>query len=269
MVRNNPMSLTDPYGNSPISINHDVKRGDLLYGLTYERNNYMDEIRNNAHDMFIYKKYYAFGKRWTLKDEFGAIFIDDYNYASYYMLENLKSSSGGNIVDIGKENVHKTLQNQPFKGFPLWDSYFKERDKGHKFNMLMNYEKSISGNKIFDRPYVKGGSKLGIEIVIENLSNKNTKIHFILDNINMEHVVNKTGGKELGDSVTASELRYAYRNRERLKDNIIFYRNYNEVAPPWKENPSLWLNYVPKSEASTSKVTTRVRRQNMYSVSRT
>lgn len=80
------------------------------------------------------------------------------------------------------------------------------------------------------------------------------KIHFVLDVLDIESVVDKV--KENlsnpsrpgpGESITASELRYIYRNRERLENNVIFYRNNEKVNAPWVDNKALWNNYKYRS----------------------
>ncbi|HHR6132380.1 TPA: hypothetical protein ACS72K_004051, partial [Providencia alcalifaciens] len=91
----------------------------------------------------------------------------------------------------------------------------------------------------------KRGSKLGVEITASGAGNK---IHFILDQLDLEQVVTKAGKN--GQSVTASELRYIYRNRERLAGRIHFYQDGVETDAPWVANPKLWSDYSPKTEDS-------------------
>jgi hypothetical protein len=93
----------------------------------------------------------------------------------------------------------------------------------------------------------KRGSKLGIEIIARN---NGPHLHFVLDGLEIEPIVNKSAVG--GQSVTASELRYAYRNRDRLEGKIHFYRDKQEVSAPWVENAALWSGYKPKSAGKYS-----------------
>jgi insecticidal toxin complex protein TccC len=93
-------------------------------------------------------------------------------------------------------------------------------------------------------------------------SGAGNKIHFVLDELDISNVVNKEGMG--GQSITASELRYAYRNRERLVGRINFYKNNVETDTPWDASPELWISYNPKSkhERNESVQITTQRRRN-------
>ncbi|ECZ0740316.1 TPA: hypothetical protein G8O00_000914 [Salmonella enterica] len=106
-------------------------------------------------------------------------------------------------------------------------------------------------------------SKLILEEILErNGAFRHSKVHFILDGINMNSVFDTTrkGGYHHNrtgfDFITSSELRYLYRNRQRydIQSRVIFYSHFipNPVAP-W-DNP-LWKNlfseYHPSSEVKT------------------
>lgn len=86
----------------------------------------------------------------------------------------------------------------------------------------------------------KRGSKLGIEMAAQ----KRNATHFVVGGIIMDDAVLKKG--EGGHSVTASELRYAFRNRERLNGRLLFYERGELTSPPWKSNPALWQVYDNK-----------------------
>ena len=80
----------------------------------------------------------------------------------------------------------------------------------------------------------------------------NEKIHFILDGIDMDKVIEK---KEVSEkysdrSTTASELRFLYRNKDRLGDKVIFYRQASQVPAPWQQEPQRWSVYKPKQRRS-------------------
>lgn len=76
-------------------------------------------------------------------------------------------------------------------------------------------------------------------------------LHFILDGMNIPGVIHKSEDL-FGGTITASELRYIYRNWDRLRGRVIFYRDGRVVDAPWEDSESshLWNAYLPKSKAS-------------------
>ncbi|TCV93282.1 hypothetical protein EC912_105142 [Luteibacter rhizovicinus] len=82
-------------------------------------------------------------------------------------------------------------------------------------------------------------------------------VHFALDGLDMRRVVDKTdrshaGGRPSGPvdmsmpGYTGSELRYLFRQREKLEGLVRFYLDKREVAAPWDTDPELWGCYVPR-----------------------
>lgn len=67
---------------------------------------------------------------------------------------------------------------------------------------------------------------------IEYLYYKGRRIHFMLDGIDSQEVVNKASG-----SISANELRYICRNWNKLQNTIIFYNTRGDKLkdPPWKD----------------------------------
>ncbi|WP_157660702.1 hypothetical protein [Burkholderia ubonensis] len=63
-------------------------------------------------------------------------------------------------------------------------------------------------------------------------------IHFALDEIDQNAVFHKTATH--GRSFTASEIRCAFRLREKLNERLHFYENGVEVPAPWDEEKSIW-----------------------------
>lgn len=93
--------------------------------------------------------------------------------------------------------------------------------------------------------YVSRGSKAALEMLLHSPGDE--QIHFILDGISIDQVIGKenVGGNGL-PSVTASELRYLYRNRNYLNNRVYFYRHGQEVIPPWEQEGNDWKKYMPK-----------------------
>ncbi|EPK4062692.1 RHS repeat-associated core domain-containing protein, partial [Morganella morganii] len=234
MVRNNPVTLRDDDGRKPISENFSEEKGDMVYGLAGFRGKYISS---------------ALGRPFLpdSKDAPASI-IDLYNNTvsgqvlmsvDMKILQNFMKSPDkyekklSPPADI-KDRVQKS------RAYPLWDSYFSAGEKNEKFNIHSVYKEvrknpgstqyhewHMSGAQSVPKLLWKRGSKLGIEIAASGGGNK---IHFALDNLNIKEIISKSGMG--GQSITASELRYAYRNRERLGGNIHFYKDDNEVDAP-------------------------------------
>lgn len=70
-------------------------------------------------------------------------------------------------------------------------------------------------------------------------------VHFVLDDAkhpwDMEAVINKKG--IVGTLVTVKELRYIYKNREKLSGHVQFWKQGNQINPPWQDNPILWERF--------------------------
>lgn len=249
MVRNNPVMLRDDDGRKPISENFSEEKGDMVYGLASFRGKYISS---------------ALGRPFLpdSKDAPASI-IDLYNNTvsgqvlmsvDMKILQNFMKSPGKYAKKLSppadlKDRVQKS------RAYPLWDSYFSAGEKNEKFNIHSIYKEvrknpgstqyhewHMSGGQSAPKLLWKRGSKLGIEIAASGGGNK---IHFTLDSLNTEEIISKSGMG--GQSITASELRYAYRNRERLGGNIHFYKDDNEVDAPWVSNPEQWNTYKPKS----------------------
>lgn len=93
-------------------------------------------------------------------------------------------------------------------------------------------------------------------------------VHFILDGIDMNEVVNKshTDGPLHGQdtpggtpsiaktrTITHAELRWIYRNKvfPQVRQYVQFWLRNQCCDPPWKTDPVLWGRYVPRNSPST------------------
>ncbi|EJW20245.1 toxin [Paenibacillus alvei] len=259
MVRNNPIGLMDPDGNAPINkADYRTENGDLFYGLSGERGRYIKIFDSNFANL-----------RTTEEKTQYPVIIDAYNNKVVSsVLKNYPLKTLGNLMKEPKKyaskiKVPKNLKLDAEKAnFPLWADYFKLAEENAKFNISGifkdvakkygsdQYHEWETGSAIGLAPKLlwKRGSKLGLEIAA---TNQRTKIHFVLDNLNIEQVVTKEGSG--GQSITASELRYIYRNRDRLEGRVIFYRNNERLdQAPWQENPGLWSQYQPSLRGSST-----------------
>jgi hypothetical protein len=104
---------------------------------------------------------------------------------------------------------------------------------------------------------IRRACKFGIEFFATSAAQG--KVHYVLDGITIQEVVNKTEYGLFGSGVSAqqnrtgvpittSELRYLFRNwfsfSASQRNRIFFYRLARAVEPPWIENPGPWLDYA-------------------------
>jgi insecticidal toxin complex protein TccC len=223
MVNNNPITFYDTDGKAPIKSNYQSARGDLIYGLEDPRSDYI---------RYVKAAYF----RDVL--ELPAFTIDSYNQAIFIVTFNeaYKTAAKKQLLT---NKVLKKLAKAHSPHYVLWNEYFSIGKENKKFNIKRIYPRVYPGDKKF---FVKKGSKLGIEMA----ASSQMHIHFTLDELDIESIVNKSGPR--GASITASELRYVYRNWNRLAGKIHFYRKNVEVVAPWIEDVSLWKAYKPKNK---------------------
>lgn len=243
MVRNNPVNLVDPDGNAPTSEDFKVNNGDLLYGLGSSRASYIAQVFPD-----FKRDAYA-----------NPIIIDQYNDEvirqvqkknAYHRDEKIYASNIEVPTDLERHIIGSERGS-----FRLWEEYFKVGENNVKFYLPSIYNEITKKYKEADYHYYqkvqgkwqpaliwKRGSKLGLEIAAAT-GETGPHIHFVLDGLNIESVVSKSG--EHGKSITASELRYVYRNKERLAGRVSFYRNMEKAGTPWETSPDLWGEYTP------------------------
>ncbi|NBC32240.1 MAG: hypothetical protein GVY13_06135 [Alphaproteobacteria bacterium] len=96
---------------------------------------------------------------------------------------------------------------------------------------------------------IRRSSKIGIKYVV-----RFGKVHYVLDEVNMDVVLDKTTIKNSSDytkvPIVTSELRYLFRNWNYFKDmgKVLFYKKFQTVSPPWDVGtvPELrkWARYA-------------------------
>jgi uncharacterized Zn-binding protein involved in type VI secretion len=233
--------------------NYKAGRGDLVYGISPERGKYISEL---------YPGYQVDNRNLP------PLVIDVYNNnvsATILMGNDISKVSRlvgtpGKLVKkiVVPPDLHSEVRKHRDGPDYLWSEYFNVGEHNSKFNIesiyrevARHYGKDDYHEMFTGMPAVMGyvpkllwkrGSKLGIEMTAQNASHH---LHFVLDGLLIEHIVKKIPPDGL--SITASELRYAYRSRERLNGKIHFYQNKQEVLPPWETDPQLWQSYRPHS----------------------
>lgn len=287
-TENNPLGLGLDLNNTTNHTpkkpkdNYNEENGDLFYGLASERGKYIKE----TNPQFV-----------SDSPESSPMIIDVYNneISRVVLNKNAKKPSTNRLSNFINEfkkdklqnlikdpkkysrdikvndNLQKDIDSGKRGKYPLWNDYFEIGNKNPKFNISHIFKETANeydsdyyhtwhiGGNAAPRLLWKRGSKLGIEMAANN---GKTKIHFVLDGLNIEQIVHKEKDPDpkkagLGESITASELRYAYRNRERLAGRIHFYENGEETIAPWEKNSELWQQYIPKNKSRSKNIITQ------------
>lgn len=105
--------------------------------------------------------------------------------------------------------------------------------------LILNYDDSSSPLASFENSTLAQVCKIAIQFA----QAEGKKIHFVLDGLDMEKVLEETSVNY--NSFTSQELRHVYllwKKDPKILDTVIFYHNYQEVLAPWLENdPSVRL----------------------------
>jgi len=93
-----------------------------------------------------------------------------------------------------------------------------------------------------DNAETRGKCKAGIGWAVED----NRVVHFVLDGIDMDNVVDKQNDSE-SRRCTNSELRWIYRNRfqQKIVDGVQFWFQRKQVSPPWVSNCTYSTEFGP------------------------
>lgn len=256
--------------NSSFYDNFDFSRGDIIFGLSSEinkyrtlwakvsrRTDYLAGILNERLISSIQSKFIGIPDGDNKLDEFltksecydslsneDKEFVDIYNdvihYYSNELYESMKDEQRGWLRSFKNLFVAE-----------IYSDFLKKHERYSFENTFVEYgEGHYSRNGTVVRTtlskYMTRASKAGLEMFID--STGNGQVHFILDNINLDDVVLKLVRPDTGlPSVTGSELRYLYRQRNHrsLHKKVHFYLNGKETCAPWVRNPALWKKYNP------------------------
>ena len=245
-------STSKTVNNSEDAIIKNFRCGDLMYGTSPGREkNYLKKLEVH-HMVNIVKS--SDGKnivnQWariggTNGRSSRSMIINSYSDPVRSALSDefarLRKYNGRGVFDLAKISpaISKAAIGRP----PIYGFDFE----GYQTVASTHSKLKISSKHVDEKLWWKRGSKSGIEMVAQQPDNVARRIHFILDGMDMGGVVNKDTRLH-GDSITSSELRYIYRNWNRLKNKVIFYRDGKVVTSPWQAEETLWNNYHPKSK---------------------
>ncbi|MBI6550552.1 hypothetical protein [Xenorhabdus lircayensis] len=200
-----------------------LERGDFIFGLSEERTKYAKKYPQFAHFLAL----------------------DNIAIIDQYSITHRE-------IYVRQKYGHQIPSNQePFEDAIKKHYKYKEiLEVEHKSSI--NYQ---DGKVNYPRQVTSRKCKAGLSWIAHELHR--SCIHFILDGINMESVINKYYEKYTKNKIsyTGSELRWIYRNRRdpKVQSCTQFWRNGVPVIPPWVEgkDAALWQNYHPKFENST------------------
>ncbi|WP_321900015.1 hypothetical protein [Paraburkholderia heleia] len=195
-------------------------RGDLIYGLDDERTSFQNKK--------LAGKEYDYG--------FASI-IDSINQARLNA-----GRSPDHFGDARKdyESQFRDLGIDISGRLKVIDSLMKLGSENQKYDTNQLFSR-------FDNQAICRACKEGIRSAL--LDDADHHIHFVLDGIDQNAVALKRGFE--GNSVTASELRAAYRLRStpNFSQKVHFYKtdlqtqSYRQVQEPWSASPKRWAAY--------------------------
>ena len=260
------MAISDDFKNQV-----DFKRGDLLYGLSKVRGPYLRQAFPN-----IASSGHAY---WSYIDDYNNEFFcpvigemnpnatkDAIDELAGYVLKNLDElTSGKKQIYINKLWEHekyspmKTLAMNPINVLRKEGILEIVMELSRQLNVQKKIKNPNSGqllqqkrlkNKIseivkkaYQRKAIRRGCKFGLQMICRQLNSKlpNAKVHFLLDAMDMDSVIDKTPAtKQLYGTdyqyvyITYTELRSVYRYWDKFDHNKIhFYLNGEDVGPPW------------------------------------
>ncbi|MBD2814848.1 hypothetical protein ID850_08735 [Xenorhabdus sp. Flor] len=220
--------------------------GDLIYGLTDERERYIsraDKFKIVKHKLTKSTSGQEFSKPAMIN--YYLIPVEKREMVSF--LDNFKRSMGNRQrvptqCFIDRANEYKRYLNVvAFEEYGEYkESFYSHLRKHNKYYTVL--DKNISKDNVTIGRKCKGGLSW---VTMSNCQlTEDMHIHFILDEINIKEVVDKTR-----DSITAKELRWIYRHRNNRKvaSKIQFWLNQEPIYPPWVSDETLWANYYRRS----------------------
>lgn len=183
--------------------------------------------------------------------------IDQYNNQTMLKLDTFESAEHilGNVDELVKDHPKAKAYWDELKQHPRFSpvTVFSEegaklaREGGEVMSVLTGIEPKDYNEHMLA---IRRACKFGVDYIV-NFTNG--RVHFALDGVRNEQVVRKEAispGWMMPDHfpITSTELRSIYRNWDKVKHRVIFYRNGGTVKPPWEESPKLWNEYKTHRE---------------------
>ncbi|WP_340608998.1 hypothetical protein [Xenorhabdus bharatensis] len=214
--------------------------GDLIYGLTDQRNNYIN------HPKFEIAKVNFCEQRYppVVIDNY-LLPIDKQIITEFMIIYNTRVKENDWENADEKEYYREKMENYYSRveyikkpEYKEYETSFWDHLKEHyKYRTTLDENSNMKANLNLGRK-CKGGLSW-VSMSNSDLT-RNMHIHFILDDINMDRVVNKRDY-----NITGKELRWLYRNRHeiRVAQQVQFWKDGTPTSPPWETEEALWENY--------------------------
>lgn len=267
MTRHNPITFKDNDGKqSTFQELFQPSRGDLIFGISSSIEKYMgwwgaltgrgdylakylsgDDIGRLAEDLNTTREQYKNVKErpryWETSN------LSTNNETKQFWGPQYKELE--KIVSISERQYYSNIQSR-YDGWlttPANKNFaakYASRMANSPYSVKQTFETFVEADDtVFEKKLVSRASKAGLLTILN--SDKDDVIHFLLDDLDLEQVTLKTR-----PSATSSELRYLFRNQEKLSGKVEFYKEGKRVDAPWITDTAAWKRYVPKSEKKTS-----------------
>jgi len=261
MVRNNPVNYWDNDGK--VATNEDISLFRQLYEHNKSKDKYKDDFgklleKISSTHSTLKKIKDKDERRWATED----LFYDSYSEGLIYGLNSPRER----YIKSNKELKMKVRTIDEFKILKDDPKYSRVDVNDFKTFLIRNdkYKEVVggSGSNQNIRRKAKGG--------LEWATSKGVHVHFVLDELDINAVINKNFRRKNGDSdpgsirknrsITGSELRWLYRHwsDDKVRKNVTFWVEGTKVPPPWEKDVKLfklegeikyahseWLKYKP------------------------
>ncbi|UWF52172.1 toxin [Pseudomonas sp. N3-W] len=260
MVRSNPVTLKDLDGRQS-NFNELFKpaRGDLIFGLSKAIELNLSWVAALTGRGDYLAKYFTGDDIATLEEGLNPVRdrYDSFRSMSNFMGQGSSGSAGGKsgfwgglyqplgeLVGIIERDFYSGVKSK-YSGWmatsankKFAENYTRELARTD-YSVRKTFEKFVGVDEgLFNQKLLSRASKAGLSTVLN--SGRDDMIHFMLDGLDMEQVILKTR-----PSATSSELRYLFRNTDKLENKVNFYEGHQRVEAPWKKNPIEWSRYKP------------------------
>jgi hypothetical protein len=225
-------------------INFDPFRGDVIYGTTGARTTYLERFLESYQRRLLEWRH---GTTFSLYRTKG-FYINDYNEpitdADFTVPSELDIRANSSMQTHYLQALNGTRYSPSSVGTRGSMVAYAKGDSSIVADTRMTKEEWAKAAMVLA---IRRACKFGIEYVS---TYRNAHVHYILDEIDMDVVVQKgevamwTG--KVGVPITTSELRYLFRTWHIHKNNtkLHFYLNQNEVKAPWMAEPGRWVAYA-------------------------
>lgn len=224
----------------------DPFRGDVLYGTTGSRTEYLE-------------KWMDFQSRTSTADEYRHFsihnkyfYINDYNEpitdGDFSNRHNIRLSQNRDNVQTRYLGRLEETKYSPYNVGATKNQYIIEKNSSEILKRKKNLPTAEERKKMLMVQAVRRSCKYGIEYIAN--AHPSGILHYVLDGINLNSVIAKTQmalwtGSQ-GIPITTSEIRFVFRHWHRFRNNqkFKFWKDFRDVNAPWQDKPQDWLPYA-------------------------